>query len=80
MKYELYTAHPWYGTKSRYYETLDEVIDVLRKEGYAFKWQYEQGREVLHENCYGTLAQVFEDGVEITRKLNIPHRNLNVLY
>lgn len=78
--YELHTIHPWHGSKSRSYETLQEVVEVLENEHFAFKWDYSKGREVLHEGLDGTLAQVFHDGCEITRTLCPNNRNLLVLY
>lgn len=78
--YELYTVNMWYGSESRKFETLDEVIKTLSDEHYSFKWDYNAGREVLHENDRGSIAQVFHDGRDITRTLCPSWRNLTVLY
>lgn len=81
--YELYTVHPWFGTETRMFETIEEVVRTLLDEGYQFKWHYGQGRPILRENecgeC-GRIAQVFRDGMEVT---NLPigrRANMDVLY
>ena len=78
--YELYTVNMWHGSKSRHYDTLQEVLRVLIDEHYSFKWDYKSGREVLHENVLGGLAQVFHEGRDITREICPKGHNLTVLY
>lgn len=78
--YELYTINLWYGSESREFQTIEEVVRTLSDEHYRFKWDYRQGKEVLHENDRGSLAQVFHGGRDITRSLCPSGRNLPVLY
>lgn len=78
--YELYTINRWYGSTSRKFDTLQDVLKTLVDEHYSYKWSYEIGKEVLHENDRGSLAQVFHDGQDITNRLCPKGRNLTVLY
>ena len=78
--YELYTVNRWHGSTSRSFDTLHEVVDTLSAEHYSFKWDYATGREVLHENDLGGIAQVFHDGRDVTREICPKGRNLSVLY
>lgn len=79
--YELYMVDPLNGSRSEWYDTVQEVVSALIKAGYQFKWSYRQGREVLHENEFGGIAQVFLDGREVTASLPMGRRNnMTVLY
>lgn len=78
--YELCTINRWYGSTSRKFDTLQEVLKTLVDERYSFKWDYEQGKSVLHENDFGSRAQVFHEGRDITREICPKGCNLTVLY
>lgn len=57
--YELYIIHPWYGRESLYYDDLKDVMGELKRRGFHFRWDYNQGHVVL---CTydGHRAQVFK--------------------
>ena len=68
--YELYIIHPWYGRESLYYDDLKDVVSELKRRGFHFRWDRDQGRDVLY-TFDGYRARVFEGFSlrDVTRQL-----------